>query len=82
MTNFNAITVPTVAGDSQDISVKKELGNALYYQSRDLAGAELGRKIYLSDGPINLTEEEKQLVRDILPNIYAYVVRTAIENAL
>lgn len=82
MTNFNAITVPGIDGTSQDINVKKDLGNALYYQSKDIAGAELGRKIYLSDGPIQLTDEEKQLVRDIIPNIYAYVVRTAIEAAL
>lgn len=82
MTNFNAIVVPTIEGTEQTISVKKELGNALYYQSRDVAGSELGRKIYLSEGGIELTDDEKKMVKDILPQVYAFVVRKAIEDAL
>lgn len=82
MTNFDAIPVPGIDGTKQEISVKKDLGNALYYQSKDIAGSELGRKIYLSEGPINLTEAEKELVRGMVSQMYAYVVRTAIEDAL
>ena len=80
--DFSHISIPTIEGEEQIISVRRDLGNALYYQSTDLTGSELGRKIYLSEGPVSLSQEEKDIILKILPTLFSYVVSHSIETAL
>lgn len=83
MADFGAIIIKDIEGNDDTINVRRDLGNALYYQSTDVAGSELGQKIYHSDGEIELSAEEKELVTAIVPKIYpSYVARQAIIDAI
>ena len=82
MADFSKIPVQTIEGNEEYIDIRKPLGNALYYKSQDLAGSELGRKIYLSTGNIDITDKEKELVKEMCDNMFAYVTRNAIIKSL
>ena len=82
MANFGKIVVKGLE-DTETIDVRKQLGNSLYYGSRDLKGTELGSKIYFSSGEVDLTEEDKKIIVATLEQSWpSYVVRQAIIEAI
>lgn len=83
MADFGKIQLPSLEGDYDVLDVRKQLGNALYYRSQDLAGSELGKTIYHSDGDIELNDNEVRLVKDMVKEIFSgYVVQKAVLDSL
>ena len=71
--DFSKVTVRDIEDQEQVVDLRRELGNRLYYQSRDISQAELGRRIYHSEGPMHLTESEADIVRQSAAPFVAYV---------
>ena len=61
--NFAEIRIPGIEQE-EILDLRKQIGNYLYYQSQDLAGSELGRNIYFSNGEIEIKEEENKIIKD------------------
>ena len=82
MANFGKIPLKGLEVE-ETIDIRKQLGNFLFYSSTDLQGSELGRKIYLSSGEVDLHEEDKKIILDALVRAFpSYVVRQAIIEAM
>jgi len=57
--NFKELSVKMeLEGEPVKIDVRKEIGNFIYQNSRDLGALELAQKIYRSDGEIELLQPE------------------------
>ena len=80
--NFAQIEIEGLEG-KEKLDVRKALGNYLYYQSRDLAGSQLGKDIYLSKADIELDDEKIKLVQEAVEKMYqSYIIKVALEKAL
>lgn len=82
MANFGKIPFKGLEQE-ETLDIRKQLGNFLFYSSTDLKGSELGRKIYFSDGEVDLHEEDKKIILASLERAFpSYVVRQAIIDAM
>jgi len=81
--NFSRISMKDIEGNVLTANFRKELGNQLYMQGRDIEECELGKKIYFTpdDEATELDDQEVAIVRKAVQG-YSYVARTAIEQAL
>jgi hypothetical protein len=81
--NFSRISMKDIEGNVLTANFRKELGNQLYMQGRDIEECELGKKIYFTpdDEATELDDKEVAIVRKAVQG-YSYVARTAIEQAL
>ena len=80
--DFRAIAINNVAGEKEVVDVAKSLGNAIYGQGRTFEVVELARKIW-KDGEVELTEEEVKILKEYIPIVMpAYIVKTALLNAI
>lgn len=80
--DFSKIEVSGIEG-KEYTDIRKPLGNYLYYQSTDLFGSELGKRIYFSEADIELTEQEVKIIMDAVNIIYkSYILRQAIAEAM
>ena len=81
--NFKAIKVASIKGglEKPDIAdLREELGKPMFL-GRTKEESELGARIYNSQGPMELSDDEAEIVRAYIRN-YSYVLRDAIEKCL
>lgn len=52
----------------KDMDIREVLADMLYQNSSGIAGLELARKIYNSDGEIDLNEKEVLLIKSLYPS--------------
>lgn len=79
--NFKALEVEDIEGNMQRLDIAKALGNMLYMQGQNVEECDLGRKIYYSEGEIELDENQVRSVLRIAAS-YPYLSRHAIETIL
>ena len=63
--NFAAIHIQGIERE-ETLDLRKQIGNYLYYQSQDLAGSELGKRVYFSSASegLEITDDERKLLSD------------------
>ena len=79
--NFKQISFRDIEGKEVTVDLQKQLGNQLYMQGRNIEECELGKRIYFSDGDVNLSEKDCEAVKLAVAG-YAYIVRQAVLNRL
>ena len=79
--NLREVQLEDIQGNPMPGDFHEVLGNQLYMQGRDIKECELGRKIYFSEGEIELTDDEAKIVLDAVKG-WSYIARTAIEKML
>lgn len=78
--NFTNIILKDIEGNDQKVDIAKTLGNQLYMQGQNIEECELGRRIYF-EGEVEMSDKDVETVTRAVSN-YAYVLRTAITDAL
>ena len=81
--NFKEIKVASITGglEKPDIAdLREELGKPMFLGMTEEESI-LGARIYNSQGPIELSDEEVKIVRAYIRN-YSWVLRTAVEKCL
>lgn len=53
--------------DYKDIDVREAIADIVYQNSSGIAGLELAQKIYNSEGEIDLSEREVQMLKSLYP---------------
>lgn len=53
--------------DYKDIDVREAIADIVYQNSSGIAGLELAHKIYNSEGEIDLSEREVQMLKSLYP---------------
>ena len=79
--DFANVTIKDIEGNDVKADFQKQIGNQLYMQGRNIEECELGKKIYFSDGEVEISEKEAEMVKQIIAG-YSYVARSAIEAVL
>jgi len=79
--DLTKVHVTDVEGKDVVINLAQHLGNAMYMQGVSLPECELGRELYHSQGEIEVTAEQAEIIRRFaLP--LPYVTRTAVQKLL
>ena len=76
--DLRKVQVENIEGKFDTVDVSKQLGNAIYNQSRDLGEVELAREMYKT-GEIEATEENKKIIGKYIAE-FPYIFRAAIEK--
>lgn len=77
--DFTQIVYHDIEDNEQAIDLSKDIGNKLYFQSHDIAIAELGKRIY-QEGSVSLNDKEIAAVKSVAEQ-YPAILRQAI-NAM
>ena len=81
--NLSRITIKTLEGQEQQVDIKNEFCNHLYFRGKTLQEVELARRLYHSSDDENVTDEEAKIIIDTLKQMgYGYVLRHAISETL
>jgi len=65
--NFKELSVKMeLEGEPVKIDVRKDIGNFIYQNSRDLGALELAQKIYRSDGETELRQDEISALKALI----------------
>ena len=78
---FSKVEMPTIDGGKVIADFKQQLGNQLYMTGNDIEACELGKRIYFSDGEMELSEKEESIIKDMTAT-WSYIARTTLENLL
>ena len=79
--DFGHIVVQNIEGKDVNVDLRKTLGESMYINSRNYDGFDLGRTIYRSEGEIELTDEQVNIVMMFMES-YPYVTREAVKTIL
>ena len=79
--DFSKIPVKNVKGQTEVKNYRDYIAEQLYNQSHEEAGALLAQKIAQSEGEIELSEDECNIIKTLLAP-YPYYMRTAFEELL
>ena len=79
--NFSKIEVKTITGDMETVDLRTAVGHILYMQGMNIKECSLGRDVFHSDGPMELSDEQTAIVRVYVKRL-PYVFQEAVERAL
>ena len=81
--NLSRITLPTIEGQEQQIDIKNEFCNHLYFRGKTLQEVELARRLYNSSNDEDVTEEEAKIITDTVKQMgYGFVLYKAVAETL
>lgn len=75
--DFSKIMIKGIEGDDVSVDISKDLGNMMYYESRDIEVADLGYKIY-HEKEVDLTEEQAEMVRPFVMEGFKALVKKVL----
>ena len=73
--------MPTIDGGKVIADFRQQLGNQLYMTGNDIEACELGKRIYFSDGEMELSEKEVSIIKNMTAT-WSYIARTTLANLL
>ena len=79
--NFKALEIEDIERNIQRVDISRPLGNQLYLQGNDVEECDLGRAIYYSEGEMELTDKQAQMVLNAVQG-YPYLTRHAVSELL
>lgn len=79
--NFKKLSVEIEIDQYQTLDFRKEVGNAIHRQAVTIPVDELARKIYHSDGPIEIDDEDYEMMKAIISKSFALIILQAIERS-
>lgn len=77
--NFSDLNVEFEIDKFQKINLSHEVGNAIHRNAETVPMADLARKIYHSDGPLEILDEDYNSMMNILSRSFKVLVCRAIE---
>ena len=80
MVDFSTIQVEGIEGNFMKFDLSKELGNAIYFGSKDIDEAELGRKMY-KEKRIEVNCKNAEIIKKFIEG-FNYPARNAVEKAI
>ena len=83
MADFSKVSVQlTFEGDPKVLDMRKPLGNAIRQASGDIALDEFARKVYFSEGEIEVPAEYVPFIRQVVKEKYNVPTQRAFDNML
>ena len=69
-------------GEPVTVDIRHALGNAIRRSTSDIGVDETARKIYFSDGEVELPDEHADAIRAVAARTFIVPVQQAVEEAL
>lgn len=83
MVDFGKISVQlTFEGDPKELDMRKPLGNAIRQASGDIALDDFARKVYFSEGAVEVPAEYVPFILHVVKEKYNVPTQQAIESLL
>lgn len=79
--NFKELSIELEIDKFQTMDWRRDIGNKLHQQAVTIPIDELGRKIFHSDGPVDIEDEEYGIMMSIVSNSFSLIVKQAIERS-
>lgn len=78
--NFKELNVETEIDNFQTIDLRKEIGNKIHQRAVTIPIDELARKIYHSEDPVDIEDEDYGLMMSIISDSFSLIVKQAVER--
>lgn len=79
--NLSRIMIPTLEGQEQQLDIKNEVSNYLFYRGLTSQEMNLGEHLYKNDE--NVTDEEAKIILDALVLMkIPYIIRQSVAETL
>lgn len=75
--DFSKIVIKDIDGNDMPVDISKDLGNMMYFESRDIESSDLGYKIY-HEKEVDLTEEQAEMVRPFVTDRFKALVKKVL----
>ena len=72
---------PSLDAPEVEQNLAKEIGNAIYGQSKTFEEFNLGKKLHDAEGPVEVSDEEIKIIKSFVPNFY-YWAQDALNKIL
>ena len=83
LVDFSKVSVQlTFEGDPKELDFRKPLGNDIRQASGDIALDEFARKVYFSEGPVEVPEEYFAFIKHVVREKYNVPTQEAFESLL
>lgn len=79
--NFNIKVRPSLFGEAIEHDFTKEIANAIWQSARELKEADLALRLFRSEGEVELTPEEVNIVKAAVAN-FAWFAKSEILKVL
>lgn len=79
--NFKELSVEVEIDVYEEMDLRKDIGNAIHRQAVTIPMDELARRIYHSDSPVDIGDEEYGLMLSIVSKSFALIVLQAVERS-
>lgn len=80
--NFKTVKVETSIDNFEVVDLRKEIGNALYKRAESVTQDDLARKIFHSDGPVDIEDQDYAEMMQVIEKSFVRYVHVAITNAV
>jgi hypothetical protein len=64
---------PSLMKPEQEMNVSKGIGDAIYNKSHSIAELRFGERLYDSEGPVEVSDEEITMIKAVLTDFPAWV---------
>lgn len=80
--DFSALLVEQNIDDYVDMNLCVAIGNAVYQRAQTVEQDKLARRIHGASGAIELTQEECNIVADVVNKVFTLPIRRAVAKQL
>lgn len=80
--NFKAVKVETSIDNFEVVDLRKEIGNALYKRAESVTQDDLARKIFHSDGPVEIEDQDYKEMMQVIEKSFVRYVHVAISKCV
>lgn len=71
--NLAAVTArPSLFEDAKTVNLARDLGNIIYFNASTIPDLRFGERLFDSEGEIEVTDEELQLIKNAVPSLLAW----------
>lgn len=78
--NFKELSVEVGIDDFQQIDMRKEIGNSIHRQAVTVSMSDLARKIFHSEGPIEIDDEDYKAMMSVLSKSFAIAISDSVKR--
>lgn len=80
--NFKAVKVETSIDNFEIVDLRKDIGNALYKRAESVSQDDLARRIYHTEGEIEIEDQDFSEMMQIIEKSFVRYIHVAISNAV
>lgn len=80
--NFKEVKVETSIDNFEVVDLRKEIGNALYKRAESVSQDDLARKIYHSEGEVEIEDQDYAEMMQVIEKSFVRYVHVAISQTV